>query len=143
MAKIIKDTREQKGWEFDELDGGCAVATLKTGDYTVEGLEHLLCVERKGTFGEFAGNLTEKRFWNEMDRMRTYPYAYIICEFELKDIVQYPYNMGPLKDKIKVNGAFLLKKILEIELMGIRVVFAGKYGKQFVLSLIKRVAESV
>lgn len=135
---IIKDTREQKGWEFDEFNE-FTVGTLKTGDYTVEGYEDVLCVERKGTFGELAGNLTEKRFWNEIDRMGSFKYAYVICEFELKDIMMYPYNMGKLQSKIKVTGPFLLRKIIEAELRGVRFIFAGKYGKEFFLSLVKRV----
>ena len=136
--KILKDTREQKGWTFDEVEGNVAVGKLDTGDYTVEGFEGVLCVERKGTFAELAGNLVEDRFWRELERMSKFKHPYVICEFELKDIVNYPYNMGPLKDKIKIKGSFLLKKIVEAELMGIRFVFAGKYGKQFFLSIVKR-----
>lgn len=131
---IIKDTREQKGWEFEEFTMGA----LKTGDYTYEGLENILCVERKGTFSELALNLTQERFWRELERMSQFKHPYIICEFELKDIMLYPYNMGTLQKKIKVRGPYLLKKIAEAELMGIHFIFAGKYGKEFFLSLVKR-----
>ena len=43
--KIIVDTREQQPWDFEFHE--TAKAKLDTGDYSVEGLENILCIERK------------------------------------------------------------------------------------------------
>lgn len=51
---IIRDTREKEGWNFD-FYSSCAIESrgLKTGDYTLEGLEEILCIERKANTGSF------------------------------------------------------------------------------------------
>jgi ERCC4-type nuclease len=142
--KIIRDTREQKGWDFDKTADclGFTVGKLDTGDYSVEGVPDL-CVERKGCVGEIAGNFFEDRWEDVLGRMSQFKHSYIICEFELKDVVTYPYNMPKfLRDKIKVRGPTLLKKISEYEVKyGVRFVFAGKYGKQYFMSLAKRLCQ--
>lgn len=142
--KIIRDTREQKGWDFDKTADclGFTVGKLDTGDYSVEGVPDL-CVERKGCVGELAGNFFEKRWEDVLKRMSKFKHSYIICEFELKDVVVYPYNMPPnIRKNIKVRGAFLLKKILEYETQyGVRFVFVGKYGKQYFMGLAKRLCQ--
>ena len=55
QLKIIIDTREQKPWEFPGHT--TAVQKLDTGDYSVEGLEDILCIERKQNTSEFAKNI--------------------------------------------------------------------------------------
>ena len=74
--KIIKDTREKKGhgWWFEE-DAYCIgteVSKVDVGDYAIEGMEHLLCIERKESVSEFAGNCGEKRFHRELEKMATF-----------------------------------------------------------------------
>ena len=70
--KILIDTREKQGWNFEGFEKCEAqeVIGLKTGDYTLEGLETSLCIERKASTGEVALNLGKKRktFEAEMDR---------------------------------------------------------------------------
>ena len=57
--KIIVDTREQQPWSFDFNE--IAVAKLDTGDYSVAGLEEILCIERKKSVSEIANNIVDKR----------------------------------------------------------------------------------
>ena len=53
---IIKDIREQTPWEFHyEHTVAEEIGTLKTGDYTVKGMEDKLVIERKGCIEELAG----------------------------------------------------------------------------------------
>lgn len=35
LLTILRDNREQKGWEFDDLDATVEDATIRTGDYTI------------------------------------------------------------------------------------------------------------
>ena len=48
---IIRDTREKNGWNFDFYESCEAIIDqgLKTGDYTAQGLEEHLVIERKAT----------------------------------------------------------------------------------------------
>jgi ERCC4-type nuclease len=55
---IIVDTREQKPWSFENYT--TAIRKLDTGDYSIEGLEHLLCIERKRSVSEIANKIMQK-----------------------------------------------------------------------------------
>lgn len=141
--RVVKDTREQKGWTFEETDycEGQDLSKLDTGDYTIRGLEDILCIERKANIGELAANLVSARFDKELERMMNYKYRYLICEIDFKEIMHFPNNMPPtIRYKIKTSNTFLLKRINEIGL-DINVVFVGKYGKEYTLSLFKRLWE--
>lgn len=125
--KIIIDTREQQPWEFSR----CATASKKldTGDYSLEGYEHLLCIERKKSVGEIANNIVEKRFKDVIQRMTNYKYAFFIMEFSMDDVLSYPIGSNvPRKmwDKLRVSSGFILKVLLEIQLKyNIKILFCG------------------
>jgi ERCC4-type nuclease len=143
--KVIIDTREQQPWDFDR----CAVANhkLDTGDYSVEGLEDLLCIERKKSVSEFANNITESRFKDVINRMVSYKYRFFIMEFDLNDIYRYPIGSNIPKhmwDKIKITAGFILKNLLEIQLKyNIHVLFCGdsENASKIALTLMKKVYE--
>lgn len=140
---IIRDTREQKGWNFTETDycEGQINKVLNTGDYTLVDMEQIICVERKGSVGELATNIVQSRFDREIVRMREYKHAYIVCEFEMRDVMMYPYNQPEkVRKYIKTTPQFLLKRINEIGLE-VNIIFAGKYGKEYTTSLFKRIWE--
>jgi ERCC4-type nuclease len=82
--KIIIDTREQKPWEFPGHT--TAVQKLDTGDYSVEGLEDVLCIERKQNTSEFAKNIIEKRYDDWTERMSKFKYKFLLLEFSLSDV---------------------------------------------------------
>lgn len=145
--QVIKDTREQLGWDFVPTDNclGTVVRTLGTGDYSIEGLENRLVIERKGTLSEFAQNIFQKRFENELVRLDEYDAAFIILEFDMDTIFNFPVGSGIPKskwDKLRVNKWLILKKLFEIEFKHkVKIVFAGKYGKEVAASIFKRAME--
>jgi DNA excision repair protein ERCC-4 len=74
---VIQDTREQAPWLFSEIVIERrlwiirrVVGTLATGDYSIEGYESLLCVERKSA-SDLVGSVTagNARFRKEHERM--------------------------------------------------------------------------
>lgn len=147
--KVIRDTREKekKGWYFHN-DGMCLGTIdekMDEGDYTLYGYEDRLCIERKGAVTEFAQNLTQSRFYKELERMERYDFPFLLLEFTMNDIVDYPNTiMLPkrVKDKIKVTGKFLLKKIIEIDMKyKTKILFCGHNGMEVVTSIFKRVIE--
>lgn len=148
---IIKDTREQKGWEFEASTTFTTVENkaLKTGDYTVKGFEDILCIERKRNTSEVYGNLyAEKdgRFERELERMRAFKHAFLIFEFTMGDVINFPLGSGiPLykQKNVYLTGWALLKRFIELQMQYpyIHFIYAGKHGKDYALSLMKRVTE--
>ena len=128
---ILKDTREKNGWSFKAFDKCLAVTRwgLKTGDYTARGLERDLVIERKASTGELAMNLGKKRkaFEAEIERMSSFRWKYILCEFSIDDLMNFPKNSGIPKKNLKfvrMNGKFMWKKLCEYqEQNGVEVVF--------------------
>lgn len=144
---VIKDTREQQGWEFGETSNcdGMVIQTLKTGDYSLCGLEYALVIERKGTSGEFAKNILEKRFERELERMDGYLHPFMLLEFTMEDILMYPQNSGIPKylwGRIKISKWFILKTLMEYEIKyKTKIILCGSHGKEVAASIFKRMAE--
>jgi ERCC4-type nuclease len=147
---VIRDTRENQGWIFRpgfDCEGTVDQA-LKTGDYTIEGYEHLLCIERKATPDEISRNLHEARFVKELERMEPFKYKFIVCEFSLFDLLRYPDGSSmpeARKAYSKVTGNYLLKRLIELELRyNVHMIYAGNKvnAYKFVDSLFRRVIEA-
>ena len=108
---IIVDTREQLPWDFEE--NTIAKEKLDTGDYSVKGLEDILCIERKRSVSEIANNLTEKRFDDVLSRMSKYKFAFLLLEFSVDDILSFPIGSDIPKrmwDKIKISPNYIIAR---------------------------------
>lgn len=128
---ILTDTREKKPWDFGFYGFNTRIATLPYGDYTVEGKENIIVVERKASSGELAINLGKEidRFSFEMERMRPVERKYIICEFSSDDIQNFPKNSGipkKLWSSIRMNKWIMFDRISSLsDDYNINFVFAG------------------
>lgn len=144
---VIRDSREQLGWDFTETSNcaGTIIRGLKTGDYSLCGLEDILTIERKGSSGEFARNVIEKRFESELRRLDDYRHPFMILEFDMADILEFPNNSGIPKNlwsKVRISKWFILKRLIEFQYQyKTRIILAGKYGKEVAASIFKRMAE--
>ena len=148
---VIRDTREQEGYYFSEYDLclGMIDQKLDTGDYSIVGLEDKICVERKGCVEELAINLGQKKhtFLRGIERMKDFPHKFIILEFSLSELIDFPENSRiPEKSKnsVKITGKYMLKCLMEFQLYdNIHVIFCGNKYNAFltVSSLLKRVNE--
>jgi DNA excision repair protein ERCC-4 len=150
---IIKDTREQQGWDFPPRDScaGMEIGTLRTGDYTLKGSENLICIERKKTPTEVAGNLGRKKkpFEAEMQRMSKFKYPFIICEFSMTDLLEYPENSSiPMSKRTNtmITGRYMLRCLLEYQLeYNIKILFCDNatHAATVAASLMKRLHENI
>lgn len=150
---IIKDTREQLGWEFKPYGNckGMEIDTLKTGDYTIKGYEDVVIIERKRSVEEIANNLGKKfeQFEAEMERMSTIPNAYILCEFNLQTLLDFPAGAKvpkALASQIKMNGPFILRRLLELQIKyNVKILFCGSAYNGFIVaaSIFKRVVDQL
>jgi ERCC4-type nuclease len=124
---IIVDTREQTPWEL--RDFVTAKLKLDVGDYSVQGLENIFCIERKRNVSEFAHNITESRYENFVQRLSSIPHAFLLLEFNLEDVMKYPIGSTVPKhlwSKIKISPQFILKHIIELQTNhNIAVMFCG------------------
>tara|TARA_A100001515_G_scaffold47109_2_gene37172 strand:- start:20077 stop:20580 length:504 start_codon:yes stop_codon:yes gene_type:complete len=153
--KVIKDTREQDGYTFESFTGrytsctGMVVKKLDTGDYSLEGLEDRLCIERKGRVSELAINLgkDKARFMREIERMQEFEFPFLILEFSLDDLIKFPEGADIPEgnmSKVKITGKYLLKMLVEIQMnYNIPVYFCdNKRNAKFLInSIFKRVNE--
>lgn len=149
--RVIKDTREQDGWFFSKYDkcAGMDVGTLHTGDYTLEGFEDVVCIERKACASEIAMNLGKKKgaFNAEMERMKDFPFSFLVCEFDMEDVLKYPEGSrvpNKLRSKVRVTGKYLLKCLLEFQIWyDTKIIFCGNKNNAFLVcnSIFKRLNE--
>lgn len=144
MFKVIIDTREKYAWSFVEKDVETVTTKIDTGDYTIEGMEDLICIERKRSVSEWSLNLTSKRFFKELERMQTFKWKYIICEFTLGQMMRFPEGAklpARVRNKIRVRGPFLLKKTTEIMRdYNVPILFCDNhmYGEEVCYDILKR-----
>lgn len=142
---VIIDTREQQPWEFGLHS--TAKKKLDTGDYSIEGLEYLLCIERKKSVAEIANNITEKRFKDVIERMGNIAYPFMLFEFDLEDIYNFPVGSDipkKLWDNLKISPNYILKFLTQIQLNHrIHIVYCGcaENAEKMAVSIMKRVYE--
>lgn len=90
LPAICIDTREQDPLDFTPwASEGLLTArgTIRTGDYSLEGYEHRVTVERKRVAELYhTVGAGRERFEAELERMRTMESAHIVIEGDLRDL---------------------------------------------------------
>jgi ERCC4-type nuclease len=138
---IIRDSREQKGtgWSFRASANcnGMIVQKLDVGDYSIEGYQHLIMIERK-TVGDLWGTLGRhdnyKRFLREIERASAHRAKYLVIEGTLADI-----NKGYFYSKVSAEN--IHAKLISLQVKhGVHVVFAGRqdHARQYVRRLMSK-----
>lgn len=138
--QIIRDTREKIGlWSFGEIE--TIERKLDSGDYSLVGYESILCIERKKSVSEVAVNIGSDsvRFNKELERMKNFPLAYLICEFSLDEVLEFPNGSNIPKrliQQVRIGGKFILKTLSSYkEKYGIEVIYAGDRDNAIELAL--------
>lgn len=139
MLKIIIDTREQAPWSFDPGQAVTQIGTLKTGDYALVGDQANFAIERK-SLDDFLSTISsgQKRFQKEIVRMRDFPAKVIIVEGDFATVCFAEDESGlhpPEHLHYKLYPRFVSKRIAEMTLMGICILFAGNAEFASVLAL--------
>ena len=136
---VIKDTREQEGWFFTQTTAcdGMVREKLDTGDYSLRGYEELLAIE---------SNIVENRFERELERLEDFDYPFMLLEFDMKDVLDYPRSSKLPNSKrrlTKLTGGFILKRIIEFQIRyKTKILLCGEEGWKVALSIFKRVVEN-
>ena len=133
---IIIDTREQKPYKYrvGKSVGGVVHETLKPGDYSLKGYEHLIIIERKAKMDELARDLGKNRarFIRKLELMQSSRRRYLVIEDHWTSI----FNPNR-HSQMHPNAVFESIIALSIK-YGVSVIFAGsrKQGHKIVRSLL-------
>lgn len=104
---VVIDQQEKKPWS---LSLPTVTRHLRTGDYSISGLEEVLTVERK-SLGDFINTVIHEwlRFRKELYRMSSMDAACVVVEATLDDVLQkrYEAEVHPHSILGRANGIFL------------------------------------
>ncbi len=92
---IIIDTREQEPYEFDPETVDVKRQALTAGDYSLEGFEDLVTIERK-SLPDYVQSVIKQRdrFMKEVNKLSEIPHSCIVVEGDLSDIMGRRYRSG-------------------------------------------------
>lgn len=92
-VRIIVDSREQEPYSFDSRLVAAVRRALPAGDYSVDGLEARVAVERK-TLDDFVSTVihSRPRFREELRQLGGYRAACVVVEAGLADVLQKRYR---------------------------------------------------
>lgn len=96
---VVIDSREQRPYRF----AGAVISGLKTGDYSLLGLEDRVVIERKSKSDAYCSlGAGRQRFKKELERMAEIDYAAIVIECGLQDFLDPPL-FSQLNPKSAIN----------------------------------------
>lgn len=126
----IVDTRERTPLILDLKDCNPSIKKkLDTGDYSIDGLESIFCIERKKSVEEIVTNMFESRMSAVITRLSKMKYKAIICEFSYLDVIKFPIG-SVVKRKTRVRGPFISSWLNNISIIhNIPIIYAGDASK--------------
>lgn len=136
---IIQDTREQRPWQFPPYVQ-VTTATLKDGDYTVQGYEDSIRVERK-SLEDLASCLCDKelrRFCGQLQRMRKYKYRSLIVEGTIQDMLSGCYRSPLPPDKVITRLMDVTCRFKILLFIAGHKKSSAKVAEQFMRSAVKQ-----
>lgn len=150
---VLQDSREQKGWQFDKEEKARSgyksqiidmkTVALDAADYSLEGYEDIIRIEKKSGFTELFGNFTpaanKERFIREMQKLKDIKHKYLVIEGVVNTDI---FGMSLQQFKYPVPCSALIKWILELQLeFGIVPIFAGNAGKKTTRILFENIVK--
>lgn len=91
--RVVVDTREQAPWTFEGQGLEVVRGKLAAGDYSVEGLEGRVAIERKSLEDWIRTVLRERsRFYRELELLRGYDFRCVIVEAGVREILAGNYR---------------------------------------------------
>jgi ERCC4-type nuclease len=118
--KIVIDTNEQKPYKFGKIP--IVNKTLNAGDYSIEGMEHLIIIERK-TQSDFYGSIgNERERFNRMwNRLSYHFFLGLIIECDELDLM----NPEVTYSEIDKNTVYATINSYEVK-RGIHVYYGSR-----------------
>ncbi|HPM09149.1 MAG TPA: ERCC4 domain-containing protein [Paludibacter sp.] len=126
---VLIDTRERYPFDFSRFNnwiGGQYSLALKAGDYSVEGMETLLILERK-TLSDLITTVIQHRarFFKQCEKMSKYRWKALLVEAGYEEI-KTPYDQDEYNTLAHPNAVSGTLDALEAR-FGIPVIYASPY----------------
>lgn len=126
---VLIDTREKYPFDFSRFPNWIADEkrqTLKAGDYSIEGMEALLVLERK-TLTDLITTLIQQRdrFLKQCEKMTKYRWRALMIEASYEDI-KSPYDQDEYNTLAHPNAVSGTLDALEAR-FGIPVIYTSRY----------------
>lgn len=136
MQEIVAvvDTREQRPVSFQKMKS--VVKGLKTGDYSVVGLEDYVTIERKADIDEFVSCVggERSRFDREIQRMKPYPVKAIVVGCTFQDLIE-----GNWRPQVSINA--VIGSFIGWQAHGVPIILAGHLSHEFIEWFLRIVAK--
>ncbi len=138
---ILIDTREQRPWSFPP-NIQTEISTIQTGDYALKGDEKNFAIERKSA-DDFIGTISVgwHRFCREINRMDAAGFAAKVVIVET-DFSTFCFSLGangfvlpPDHEHTRCSPGFVMRRIAELTMRGVAVIFAGNANQASALAL--------
>jgi ERCC4-type nuclease len=95
LPVVVVDTREQEPYAFDPAHVTCVRRALPVGDYSLDGYESAIAIERKSLEDFVASTITARaRFRRELRGLGEYDLGCVVVEGSLEDILARRYRSG-------------------------------------------------
>lgn len=137
---VIVDTREQEPYGFTRAGLTVIRRALGAGDYSVEGYESSLAVERK-SLADFVGTVitARTRFFKELDKLQRFTRACVVVEASIADVFAHRY-----RSQAAPKAIFGAAMQITVDL-NIPVFFCGDRGqaREFVEAYLVRAVDAV
>ena len=93
--RVVVDTREQLPYSFDPAHVTTVRRALPAGDYSLEGYESAMAIERKSLEDFVASAISHReRFGRELRLLAEYDFGCIVVEGSLRDVLLHTYRSG-------------------------------------------------
>jgi DNA excision repair protein ERCC-4 len=90
---VVVDTREQLPWTFDPALFRTVQRALPAGDYSLEGHESSIAIERKSLDDYVASVITgRERFGRELNKLADLELGCVVVEATLEDVLAHRYR---------------------------------------------------
>jgi len=150
LPTLIIDTREKNPWNFDcdEAFEGVIHEKLDGGDYSIDGMQHIIAIERKATIDELYQNFTKdkKRIAAEFERLRDVKFKFVVIEQTCDDIFNaqkyYINKKGINKQSPRMPVAVVASNLTNLMLShGVQVIFGGERAQSMARGILLRAYE--
>jgi ERCC4-type nuclease len=132
---IIIDSREQLPYSFNDYNCNIIRTSLKTGDYSIDGYDSEVAIERKSKADLYQSfGRGRQRFEKEFHRLSGFSYAALVIEAGMQDILTPP-------PKTKMSPASVLQSVISWGIRyGVQVYFADNrnLAERLVFSILEK-----
>lgn len=128
--RIVVDTREQTPWTFEGQQVSTVRRKLTAGDYSIEGFENRVAIERK-SLDDWTGTVLRERsrFYRELELLRALDFRCVIIESGVREIMEHRYTS-------RMNPEAVLGFVAEVAVaQNVPVYLAGSRAEAQILAV--------